>query len=51
MTGTSGALDAIRRWGEARDWRGYDPYDALSSRFAPVLTLGTASVAVCSHRL
>jgi hypothetical protein len=35
------ALDAIRRWGEARDWRGYDPYDALNSPFAPYLTLGT----------
>ena len=41
MTGTFGALDAIRRWGEARDWRGYDPYDALNSPFAAVLTLGT----------
>jgi hypothetical protein len=35
------AVDRIRRWGEARDWRGYDPYDALNSPFAPVLTLGT----------
>ena len=32
----------IRRWGEARDWRGYDPYDALNSPFVPYLTLGTA---------
>ena len=29
-------------WGEARDWRGYDPYDALNSPLAPYLTLGTA---------
>ena len=51
MTGTSRALDAIRRWGEARDWRGYDPYDALNSPFAPVLTLGTRPAAGCSRRL
>jgi hypothetical protein len=36
------AVDSIRRWGEARDWAGYDPYDALNSPFAPYLTLGTA---------
>ena len=42
MTGTSFALDAIRRWGEERDWRGYDPYDALNSPFTPALTFGTA---------
>ncbi len=41
MTETSAALDAIRRWGEERDWRGHDPYDALNSPFAGVLTLGT----------
>ena len=35
------ALARIRRWGEACDWRGYDPYDALNSPFAGVLTLGT----------
>jgi hypothetical protein len=34
------ALDRIRAWGEARDWRGYDPYDALNSPLAPMLTLG-----------
>jgi hypothetical protein len=32
----------IRRWGEARDWRGFDPYDALNSPAAPLLTLGTS---------
>ncbi len=31
----------IRAWGEARDWKGYDPYDALNSPLAPYLTLGT----------
>jgi hypothetical protein len=36
------AVDSIRRWGEDRDWRGYDPYDALSSPLAPYMTLGTA---------
>jgi polysaccharide biosynthesis protein VpsJ len=35
------ALIRIRSWGEARDWKGYDPYDALNSPFAPYLTLGT----------
>lgn len=35
------AVDSIRRWGEARDWAGYDPYDALNSPLAPYLTLGT----------
>lgn len=35
------AIDRIRRWGEERDWRGWDPYDALNSPFAPLLTLGT----------
>jgi len=41
MMGTEAAVDRIRVWGEARDWRGYDPYDALSSPLAPLLTLGT----------
>ena len=36
------AVDSIRRWGEERDWRGYDPYDALNSPLAPYLTLGTS---------
>ena len=43
-TERSDAIDAavaqIRSWGEARDWRGYDPYDGLNSPFAPALTLG-----------
>ena len=37
----AGAVERIRAWGEARDWRGYDPYDGLTSPAAPVLTLGT----------
>jgi hypothetical protein len=40
----TGSIDAavarIRAWGEARDWRGYDPYDALNSPAAGLLTLG-----------
>ena len=40
MTTTSRALDAIRGWGEERDWCGYDPYDGLNSPFSGVLTLG-----------
>jgi hypothetical protein len=36
------AVDSIRRWGEAHDWAGYDPYDGLNSPLAPYLTLGTA---------
>lgn len=41
MSSPSEAISAIRRWGEARDWRGADPYDALNSPLAPALTLGT----------
>jgi polysaccharide biosynthesis protein VpsJ len=41
----TGSIDAavarIRAWGEARDWRGYDPYDGLDSPLAPLLTAGT----------
>jgi hypothetical protein len=37
----AGAVERIRAWGEARDWRGYDPYDGLTSPAVPVLTLGT----------
>ena len=36
----AGAVERIRAWGEGRDWRGYDPYDGLSSPAAPLLTLG-----------
>lgn len=36
------ALARIRAWGEARDWIGYDPYDALLSPLARPLTLGSA---------
>jgi hypothetical protein len=39
-TGLSEAIVRIRRWGEARDWRGYDPYDALNTPFETLLTLG-----------
>jgi hypothetical protein len=39
--GVAGAVERIRAWGEARDWRGYDPYDGLNTPAAPVLTLGT----------
>src|SRR5438132_2262779 len=35
------AVGSIRAWGEARDWRGYDPYDGLSSPLAGGLTLGS----------
>jgi hypothetical protein len=35
------ALTQIRRWGEAHEWRGYDPYDALNSPLASILTFGT----------
>jgi hypothetical protein len=35
------ALTAMRSWGEARDWSGYDPYDGLNSPAAAVLSLGT----------
>ena len=35
------AVARLRAWGEARDWKGYDPYDALNSPAAPVLALGT----------
>jgi hypothetical protein len=34
------AIERIRAWGEAREWRGYDPYDALNSPLAPYLTFG-----------
>ena len=35
------AVGRIRAWGEERDWRGYDPYDALNSPAARALSLGT----------
>jgi hypothetical protein len=41
VTSVEAAVSAIRRWGEARDWAGADPYDALNSPLAPALTLGT----------
>ena len=41
MTEPPEAVDRMRAWGEARDWRGYDPYDALNSPFARYVTLGT----------
>lgn len=36
------SVDRMQAWGEARAWSGADPYDALSSPLAPLLTLGTA---------
>jgi hypothetical protein len=39
-TGLSDAIRLIRSWGEARHWRGYDPYDALNTPFESLLTLG-----------
>jgi hypothetical protein len=35
------ALARIRAWGEARDWKGYDPYDGLNSPAAELLSLRT----------
>ena len=35
------AVGRIRSWGEARDWKGYDPYDALNSPLAGPLSLVT----------
>lgn len=34
------AVARIRAWGEARAWRGYDPYDGLNSPLARVLPAG-----------
>jgi hypothetical protein len=42
MTSIGEAVSRLRAWGEARDWKGYDPYDALNSPAAPALSLGTA---------
>ena len=44
------AVRAIRAWGEARDWRGYDPYDALNSPLATIAWLGVLSTPVRSRR-
>jgi hypothetical protein len=41
VTDTSTAIARMRDWGEAREWRGWDPYDALNSPLAPYVTLGT----------
>jgi hypothetical protein len=35
------AVRAMRAWGEARDWKGWDPYDGLNSRVSRLLSLGT----------
>jgi hypothetical protein len=35
------ALTVLRRWVEARDFAGYDPYDALSSSILRILSLGS----------
>jgi hypothetical protein len=37
------AAARIRVWGEACEWSGWDPYDALNSPAAPAITLGTAT--------
>jgi hypothetical protein len=37
----SAALAPVRAWGEQRDWKGWDPYDALISPFSELLTLRT----------
>jgi hypothetical protein len=37
-TPATAALVAIRLWGEARDWQGFDPYDALASPLLAHLT-------------
>lgn len=42
MSSIGDAVSRIRSWGESRDWCGYDPYDALNSPAAPVLSGGTA---------
>lgn len=42
MSDVERAVGRIRAWGEARNWRGYDPYDGLNSPAAPALTFGTA---------
>ena len=41
MEPVAGALSRMRAWGERHDWCGHDPYDALNSPLAPVLTLGS----------
>ena len=41
VTDIRDAVARVRAWGEERDWRGYDPYDALNSPVAPLLTGGT----------
>ena len=35
------AAARVRAWGEARYWKGRDPYDALSSPLSGILSLGT----------
>lgn len=37
MTDVAEAVAEIRAWGEAREWRGYDPYDGLTSPVARLL--------------
>ncbi len=36
------AATRIRRWGEAHNWQGWDPYDALNSPYAELVTLRTS---------
>ena len=41
MTDVDEAVARIRVWGEARDWRGYDPYDGLNSPLARIVPTRT----------
>jgi hypothetical protein len=41
VTDVDEAVERIRAWGEARDWRGYDPYDGLNSPLARIVPTRT----------
>jgi hypothetical protein len=41
VTDVDEAVGRIRAWGEARDWRGYDPYDGLNSPLARIVPMRT----------
>jgi len=45
------ALDRLRRWAEARDFAGYDPYDALNSPVIRTLTGGSKWARVAATQL
>lgn len=38
------ALSSLERWVERANWKGYDPFDGLSSPFANVLTFGVPTL-------